>query len=263
MKSRQSLQIDRGKTGGGFFRWILTIIIILAVLGFEVYLFSRYSLWFKKANAQAENTGNGNATDYQKVPIQKVPQDKDSNMVIPSPPMREFHPSPPPPSGSGPGQKSQRETATPPPIATSKPIPGMTSALPPPPEGSRDVVNPAALKLMEKAPSMVFLRGVIELESRDNYFLAPGREREILEICINIKKNWKNKDVRNKFLNEARYAFFAGLNEKQMKFVEGNMREWDKNLGDYKADDGEDQIEFMLDECIRILSQKVDKNPAE
>ncbi|MCD4782847.1 MAG: hypothetical protein K8T10_03340 [Candidatus Eremiobacteraeota bacterium] len=260
MKSRTPSKKNRNKTGGVSLRWILTIVVIIAVFGFEVYLFSRYSLWFKKANAQASNRVNANVADNRESPTRKGSSNGDIKAVIPSPPMREFHPTLPDPA---PGQESHGKAEIPPPVATSKPISDKTSSLSASPELSRDVVNPAALKLMDKVSSLTFLRGIIELESRPNYFLAPGREKKILEICINIKKNRENKDIRNKLLSEARYTFFAGLNEKQMKFVERNMRDWENNPGDYRAPDGEDQLEFMLDKCIRVLSQKVDKNPVK
>jgi len=259
MKQGKSPNRNKNNNSGKFLRWILTIIIFTAVLGFEVYLFSRYSLWFKQANAQVEKTEKGNLPDNRKLPTEKAIVNEEMKVPIPSPPIKEFHPSPPPSVNSNKGQEFQMGTPMPPP--TSNLTQEITSLLSPSANGSRDIVNPEALKLMKRASLQATLRGILELESKSDYYLAPGREKKILQICLNIKKNHDNKEVRNKLFDEVKLTFFSGLNEKQMKLVEGNISGRDKNPGEYEAGEGVDQIDYMVDECIRVLSGKVDYNP--
>jgi len=242
MKTKTSSDSGGKKAQDGkIIRWLLTILIILAVIGLEFFLFTRYSLWFAHANLEnSKSTGANKSSSTRYNPIFGPPS---SGTQKPSPEIPEQH------FRSSPVKKS-------PVIGPASPSPQHFHPVPPAGTGpQRDIVNPAALKLIEKSPKLTFYRGVLELESRNDLLFSPDREKRLLKICKKIYENKDNPSRKDEYLKEGQRVFFGGLNEKQMNFVVKNMASWSKDKG-YQAPEGMRLDDYMLKLCIELLEQR-------
>lgn len=229
---------EKYSANGSFFRWGATILVVVLVMFFEFYLFSRYSLWQSSAGKSDEKIEiQSKAVPVAPVvassPSPQVPQVVQHPPAVPS--NNEFHPSVP---------SSANPVEEPPPETTGENV---------------TIVDRESMKLMPGADFKIVLRGVLELESNNDYLLSPERESALYNSCLQISKAWDDPDARKSEIEKCKFLFFASLNQKQMKLVKNNMKLWPVEHGQYKAPENEDQEKYLLKKCTELLSERVQK----
>ncbi len=229
---------EKYSANGSYFRWATTILVVVLVMFFEFYLFSRYSVWQNNAGNDNGNiqTQNGNTPVVHAV-IPNQPPDDSHGIHQPqsTPSGNEFHPVTP--SSAPPVKKPVNEISI----------------------DSITIVDRESLKLIPEANFIMVSRGILELETNSEYFLSPERESALYDSCRLVSKVWEDSDARKTEIDKCKYLFFASLNQKQMKFVRNNMKSWGVEPDRYKAPGNKNQEKFQLEKCIELLSERVHK----
>lgn len=222
---------------GSFLRWGATILIVVLVMLFEFYLFSRYSLWYNRAETTDNKiqVGSSDVPPDHKVYSSPSPSPEAVPMISAVPDSHEFHPVIPTqsPRAKEPVSTESGESVT--------------------------IVYRESMNLMPGVDFSTVLRGILELETKSEYLLSPEREAALYKSCTQILKVWNNSELRKEETEKCKYLFFASLNRKQMEFVGKNMESWTKDPGRYKAKSGQDQEEYLLKQCVELLSERVQK----
>ena len=226
---------EKYSANGSLIRWGATILVVVLVMFFEFYLFSRYSLWQNTAGKSGgiiqEQSANSSLVTSTPVPQNnKVEQHPAVTTTV-----KEFHPVVPSPV-----------------IPDEKPAPPTSGE-------SITIVDRESMSLMPGTDFKMVLRGILELETNNDYLLAPEREAAIYNSCRLISSVWDDSNTRSSEIEKCRFLFFASLNQKQIQFVRNNMKLWTEGYGKYKAPENEDQEKYLLKKCMELLSERVHK----
>lgn len=229
---------EKYPANGNFFRWGATILIVVLVMFFEFYLFSRYSLWQNVAgkpgeSAQLQTTNIPAVLPAVSSPSPEVVSTTPDTPVAPA--NHDFHPVVP--------------TQAPP---SSQPVPVESGE-------SVTIVFRDSMTLMPGTDFPTVLRGILELETKSEYLLAPERETALYKSCLQIGKVWDDPQLRKTETDKCKYLFFASLNQKQLMFFEKNMKSWAGDHGSYKAPENQDQEKYLLEQCTKLLSERAQK----